>query len=81
MGEYLSAYNRVLRLLDHEFLDRGLDFGNPSLGVQALSNDEMNSRISAVLSSLDPLFGISNSFLHVEAVQVDFMRRGIFIVL
>lgn len=81
MGEYLSAYNRALYLLDHEFLDRGLDFGYPSLGVQALSNDEMNSRISAVLSSLDPLFGISNSFLNVEAVQVDFMRRGIFIVL
>jgi len=70
-----------LHLLDHKFLDRGLDFGNPSLGVKALSNNEMDGRISALLSSLDCLVGISNSFLDVEAVQVDFMRRGILVVL
>jgi hypothetical protein len=56
------------RSLDHEFFDRGLDFGNPSLGVQALPNNEMNGRIFARLGSLDCLFGISNSFLDVKAV-------------
>ena len=56
---------RMPHSLDHEFLDRGLDLGDSSLGVQALSNNEMNCRISARLSSLDCLFGMSNSFLNV----------------
>lgn len=64
----------MLHLLGHEFLDRGLDFGNPSLGVQALSNNEMNSGIIPRLSGLDCLFGISNGLLDVKAVQVDLIR-------
>lgn len=67
--------------LGHELLDRGLDFGNPSLGVQSLPNNEMNRWISAGLSILDCFVCLSNSFLDVEPVQVDFIRCGILIVL
>ena len=72
---------RSLHSLDHEFLDCRLDFGNSSLGVEALSNNEMNRRIPALLSSLDCLFSVSNSFLDVKAMQVDFIRCAILIVL
>jgi hypothetical protein len=65
----------MLHSLNDEFLDCRFDFGNPPLGVQALSNNEMNRRISAPLSSLDRLFGMSNRFLDVEAVQVNLIRR------
>ena len=65
---------RMLHLLGHEFLDRGLDFGNPSLRVQTLSNNEMNSGIITRLSSLNCLFGISNGLLDVKAMQVNLIR-------
>jgi hypothetical protein len=78
----ISVYTiRRSHLLGHEFLNRGLDLGNPPLGVQALSDDEMNRWIPTIMSSLDCLFGISNSLLDVQTMQVNFIRCRILVVL
>lgn len=38
----------------------------------ALTDDEMNSRISALTSFLDRLVSVGDGFFHVETVQVNF---------